>query len=129
MLLQMVKFGFAGLTATAIHTAVLLFLVEIMQMEPVLASIPAFLTATIASFLMNHHWTFIAKGEYRRYFPRYAAVSIVGLFLNITIMYSAVSLMHQPYLIGLAIVIVLVPALSFMLQRSWTFSDTHSNTQ
>jgi putative flippase GtrA len=127
MLLQMVKFGFAGLTATAVHTAMLLFLVEKMGMGAVLASIPAFLTATLVSFLVNHHWTFIAPGGYRLYLPRYAAVSITGLFLNIAIMYSVVSLLHQPYGIGLAVVIILVPVISFFLQRHWTFSDATHN--
>lgn len=123
MLLQMVKFGFVGLTATAIHAAMLFFLVEKLSMEPVLASIPAFLTALVISFLINHHWTFVIKGAYRRYFSRYAAVSVAGLILNIAIMYATVSLLHQSYIVGLGLVIIFVPMISFLLQRYWTFSD------
>lgn len=121
MLMQMVKFGVVGLTATAIHTVVLLFLVEKLEVGPVLASVPAFLTALVISFLINHHWTFLAKGTYSRYFSRYAVVSAAGLILNIAIMYGTVSLMHKPYIVGLGMVIVLVPLFSFLLQRCWTF--------
>jgi putative flippase GtrA len=127
MLLQMVKFGFVGLSATAIHIAMLFFLVEKLGLGPVLASIPAFLTALVISFLINHHWTFVVKGAYGRYFSRYAAVSVAGLALNIAIMYGTVSLMHQSYVVGLAVVIVLVPSISFMLQRYWTFSDSNQD--
>jgi putative flippase GtrA len=123
MWLQMVKFGFVGLSATAIHAAMLFFLVEKLGVGPVLASIPAFLTALAISFLINHHWTFVAKGGYGRYFSRYAAVSVAGLVLNIAIMYGTVSLMHQSYVVGLGVVIIFVPLISFLLQRCWTFSD------
>lgn len=123
MLLQMVKYGLVGLTATTIHAAILFFLVEKWGVGPVLASIPAFLTALVISFLINHHWTFVVKGGYGRYFSRYAAVSVAGLILNIAIMYGTVSLMHQSYLLGLAMVIVFVPLISFLLQRYWTFSN------
>ena len=124
MLLQMVKYGLVGLSATAIHASMLFFLVETLGVGPVLASIPAFLTALVISFLINHHWTFVVKGGYGRYFSRYAAVSVAGLILNIAIMYGTVSLMHQSYVVGLAVVIVFVPLISFLLQRYWTFSDS-----
>lgn len=124
MLIQVVKFGFVGLAATVIHTVVLLFLVEKLGVGPVLASVPAFLTALLISFLINHHWTFVAKGAYGRYFSRYAAVSAAGLILNIAIMYGTVSLMHKPYVIGLGAVIILVPLFSFLLQRYWTFGGS-----
>lgn len=127
MLLQMVKFGFVGLSATAIHTAMLLFLVEKLGVGPVLASVPAFLTALVISFLINHHWTFMAQGAYGRYFSRYAAVSGAGLVLNIAIMYGTVSLMHQSYVVGLGVVIILVPVISFLLQRYWTFSGSNGH--
>ncbi len=123
MMLQMAKFGFVGLSATVIHAAMLLFLVEKWGVGPVLASIPAFLTALAFSFLLNHHWTFAARGAYGRYFSRYAAVSVAGLTLNIAIMHGAVSLMHQPYLVGLGAVILFVPSISFLLQRYWAFSN------
>lgn len=124
MLLQMAKFGFVGLLATAIHAAMLFFLVEKLGAGPVLASIPSFLTALAISFLINHHWTFVVKGAYGRYFSRYAAVSVAGLILNIAIMHATVSLLQLSYVVGLGLVIIFVPMFSFLLQRYWTFSDT-----
>ena len=125
MLLQMVKYGLVGLSATSIHAAMLFFLVEKWGVGPVLASVPAFLTALVVSFLINHHWTFVVKGGYGRYFSKYAAISVAGLILNIAIMYGTVSLMHQSYVVGLWVVIILVPLFSFLLQRYWTFSDSN----
>jgi putative flippase GtrA len=118
----MAKFGFAGLAATATHVLILLVLVEHAGVGPVPASVPAFLAALLVSFLINHRWTFVARGAWGRYFSRYAAVSVAGLLLNLAIMYGTVSLMRQPYVVGLAMVVVLVPLFSFFLQRQWTFS-------
>lgn len=123
MLPQPVRFGLVGVTATAIHVIMLLLLVEKLALAPVLASVPSFLSALIVSYLANQRWTFLAHGNHGRHFPRYAAVSVAGLFLNIAIMYGTVSLMHMPYLIGLSIVVVVVPLISFLLQRYWAFSD------
>lgn len=124
MLQQMVRFGFVGLAATAVHVAMLFFLVEQLGAEPVLASVPAFLAALAVSFLANHHWTFAARGAYGQYFIRFAAVSVAGLLLNIAIMYVTVSLMQLSYVAGLMAVIILVPLVSFFLQRYWTFSSS-----
>lgn len=124
MLLQMVKFGFVGLAATAVHVAMLFLLVEQLGVEPVLASVPAFLTALVISFLANHHWTFSAKGTYGHYFSRFATVSAAGMIVNVAIMYITVSLMHLSYVAGLMAVVILVPLVSFFLQRYWTFSSS-----
>lgn len=51
MLLQMVKFGFVGLSATAIHTAMLLFLVEKLGVGPLI------------SFLLQRYWTFSGSNQ------------------------------------------------------------------
>ncbi len=115
------RFASVGLLATAIHVAIVYALVEAAGVEPVIASIPAFLAALVASYLLNRNWTFAAGESGIAGFFKYSLVALGGLLLNAVIMYVAVHVMQAHYLLGLAIVVAIVPVASFLLQRDWTF--------
>lgn len=122
MLWQFIKYGVAGGIATFIHILLVLLLVEAAGLEPVLATIPAFLAALVASYLVNHRWTFAARGQHGRHFPRYAAVAFFGLGMNLLIMSVAVDVLRVDYAWGLVMVVMTVPLMGFLLQRHWSFS-------
>lgn len=122
MIRQFIKYGAAGVMATCIHILLVLVLVEAAGLGPVYATIPAFLVALSASYLLNHRWTFEAKGRHDMHFPRYAAVALLGLGANLLIMSVAVDVLRVGYVWGLAVVIMVVPLVSFLLQRYWSFS-------
>ena len=115
------RFASVGLLATAIHVAIVYALVEAAGVEPVIASIPAFVAALVASYLLNREWTFRAGEEGIAGFFKYSLVALGGLLLNAAIMYVTVHVIEAHYLLGLAIVVAVVPAASFLLQRDWTF--------
>lgn len=123
---QIIKFFVVGTLATAIHITIVVALVKLAGMDPVLSSIPAFLLAFSVSYLMNHTWTFSATGRHFIYLPKYFAVSITGLLLNLGIMYTTVSVLQLPYPIGLGLVVLCVPLLSFALNKFWTFLHIES---
>jgi putative flippase GtrA len=121
VLRQFVKFASVGLLATIVHVAIVYSLVEGAGAEPVLASLPAFFSALSVSYLLNRYWTFQASVSGYACFIKYTFVSLGGMFLNVAIMYVAVYIAQGTYLQGLAIVIVIVPVMSFLFQRGWTF--------
>ena len=123
MLGQFIRYGMVGITATLIHVLVVFLLVEQGGVAPVLATIPAFLVALGVSYLMNHRWTFLARGGHDHHFPRYAVVAGLGLGLNVLIMALAVNVLGVPYAWGLAVVIMVVPVSGFLLQRHWSFAN------
>jgi putative flippase GtrA len=119
--LGFVRFGIVGVAATFIHVAVFSLLVEVFGVAPVAASVPAFVTAMFASYGVNHRWTFGAQGSHRVHLPRYAVVALTGLGLNVLITYVVVNLLGYWYGLALAVVVTVVPAATFLLNRNWAF--------
>lgn len=121
---QAARFGVVGVAATALHVALVLLLVEGPGVPPLSANALAFCAALALSYFGNHGWTFAASGRHRRHFPRFAAVALAGLALNQGIMAVAVAGLGLDYRIGLAVVVAVVPALSFLANRAWAFGPT-----
>ena len=119
--LGFVRFGIVGVAATFIHVAVFSLLVELFGVAPVAASVPAFVTAMLASYGVNRRWTFAAQGSHRVHLPRYALVALIGLGLNVLITYVVVNLLGYWYGLALAVVVTVVPAATFLLNRNWAF--------
>ena len=118
---QAARFGTVGLAATALHVAVVLALVELLAVPVLSANLLAFCAALALSYWGNHGWTFAARGRHEHHFPRFAAIALAGLVLNQGIMAGAVSGLGLDYRIGLAVVVVVVPLLSFLANRAWAF--------
>jgi putative flippase GtrA len=118
---QFFKFASVGLLATVVHVAIVFVLVEGADAEPVLASLPAFLSALFVSYLLNRRWTFQPAVSGFRCFSKYMFVALGGMLLNAIIMFAIVYVVHGPYVLGLAIVVAVVPVVSFVFHRDWTF--------
>lgn len=116
------SFGVIGVLATVTHVAVFSVLVELGLATPVAASIPAFLAALVISYFANHHWTFDMRGAHIKHMPRFTLVSVLGLGLNTLITYVVVDVWGGWYGFALAAVILVVPAVTFLLNRHWTYA-------
>lgn len=121
LLNQVFKFGLVGIGATAIHSLIVIVLVQGFSWDPVVATIPAFVTAFLFSYRLNHGWTFAAIGNHRRHFFRFTIVTLSILACNLAIMYSFVDLLGLDYLLGLGVVIAVMPLVSFLLNANWAF--------
>ena len=126
---RFVRFGIVGVAATGIHVAVFSLLVELLRVAPVAASVPAFLSAMLASYGVNHRWTFGARGGHRTHLPKYALVAAFGLCLNVLITYIVVNLLGYWYGVALILVVTLVPAATFLLNRNWAFKTLPRSTE
>jgi len=122
----MLRYAIVGVLGTAIHFGVLAALVEFGGVEPVLASAAGFIVTLIVSYVLNHRWTFASPARHRTAFARYTAVSVLGLGLNSLIMYLAVHVFGLWYILAQALVVMVVPAVNYLLNRSWTFKSARS---
>ncbi len=115
-------FGAVGLLSTFVHFAVLFLLVESRTIPPVSANFFAFLASLLASFGLNHRYTFRSQLHWKRTLPKYTVTVLLGLFLNQSIMWITVDKLHLSYLYGFLFVTAVVPLSNFILHKSWTFS-------
>ena len=115
------RYAIVGVLGTTIHFGVLAALVEFGGAEPVFASAAGFIVTLIVSYVLNDRWTFALPTRHRNAFARYTAVSVLSLGLNSLIMYLAVHVFDLWYIVGQALVVAVVPAVNFVLNRSWSF--------
>ncbi|CAG9165038.1 hypothetical protein LMG23992_00184 [Cupriavidus laharis] len=118
-LARLFRFGVSGIIATGIHVAVATPLIYLLHATQVSANGVAFVTANISSYLLNTLWSFGATPG-RNSYLRFLAVSMLGLMLTLGISASMQAL-GANYWAGLAAILSVVPAVTFVLHRSWTY--------
>ena len=125
---QVLRFGAVGAAASATHVAVALILIEQVGLPIMTANGLAFAVAVLLSYIGNHSWTFVRSGNHEHHLPRFIAVSLAGFAVNQAIVFATVRLAGLPYIVGILVVIVVVPALTFLLSRSWAFIELKTRT-
>lgn len=120
LLRRALRFGITGVGATGVHLAVAVAMVNLVDPSPMLANATAFVVATVFSYLANTLWSFAAP-LCGRNLLRYATVVGVGFCVAIGVSGLA-EMAGLSYLIGIALVAVALPALSFVMHNFWTYS-------
>lgn len=121
MSLQMARYGLVGVLATLVHFSVVVMLVELLHMDPVISNVPAFFTGFLVSYYSNRSWTFAGSGGRSGCLPKYLLVQIVGLGLNLGIMFLTVNVLKWSYIVGLCLALLCAALVTFLLNKYWTF--------
>jgi putative flippase GtrA len=116
---SLLRFGITGLAATAIHVLVATALIELGGRSQVTANVVAFCTANVFSYLVNTLWSFAHRLGHRSLL-RFWLVSLVALGLT-TLVSALAQALHLHYLLGILMVVTVVPALTFLGHRFWTY--------
>ncbi len=120
---QLRRFVVVGVAVTATLVAMSVLLIELLGLGVQAGTFVAFSCALSLSYLLNRAWTYQTRGRHRRQLPRFAVVSLAGYGLNAAIMALVTELLGMHYLIGIAVVVMVLPSLSFLSHRYWTFVD------
>lgn len=116
---RLVRFAVTGLGATLIHIVAASVLIEQQQVKPNMANGCAFIMATLFSYLVNTYWSFSSVMNAKNV-TRFWITSIVGLVLAVALS-SLADLLSFHYLVGIAMVVITVPIISFLIHSNWTF--------
>ncbi|GLQ53711.1 GtrA family protein [Devosia nitrariae] len=117
--MRIARFAAAGLISTGTHIAVALSLTYL-GWGPGLANGCAFCVALLVSWYLNTVWTF-GQSPARAQFARYTAVSALGLVATVAIA-ELVRTAGGTDLMGIAVVVLLVPVMTYSLHAIWTFA-------
>ncbi|HHY0351345.1 GtrA family protein [Vibrio cholerae] len=110
-----------GVINTILHFIILVSCVELLTLDATLSNSFAFMFSNVFSYFANTKMTFKATISFSRYVSFFSA-SIFSLFLTLAISYIS-TLYDLHYLIGFCFIVVLVPALSFIIMKFWVFSE------
>jgi putative flippase GtrA len=119
--LQIIKFASIGVVNTLLHGSVLWIVVERLHWPVLVAHCLAFIVANVFSYIMNCQWTFKSHFSFKSY-VKFLSASLVSLLLTLFI--SGVAQWQGfNYWFGFAMIVVLVPALNFLLIKFWAFNQ------
>ena len=121
LLVRLWRFGVVGFIATVVHVAAGLGLHHGAGASPLWANGIAFSIAVVVNFLGQSRLTFpeaIAGGGT---FVRFVLAALMGFALNQAIVWAVTGPLGEPYWLALALVLAIVPALSFCAMRFWAF--------
>jgi putative flippase GtrA len=120
-MIQLFRFLAVGLLATASHFIVVIALVERWSLDVVSANALAWTVALCVSYKGHHRWTFPGESAHANLFPRYTAVSLTGLALNLATVWLFHHHLSAHYLVATTFGVALSVLVTFMLSRFWVF--------
>jgi putative flippase GtrA len=115
-----IRFALSGLLTTLTHIAVAYTATMRFALHPGLANGLAFVIANSLSFALNTLWTFRAEASMRTW-RRFAAVSLLGAAVSTGIATIVAAAGGHP-LLGIALVVSIVPVLSYVAHRRYTYA-------
>lgn len=119
---EIARFGIVGVLATLTHFVMLYLLVERAGLVPSLANGAAFLCAVAVTWLGQSRWVFAGHGTTSpAKLLRFAVSLAVGLMANVAIMAIVTEGLGLGYRVGFLIACLVVPALSFVMNKLWVF--------
>jgi putative flippase GtrA len=121
--MQLVKFGAVGGTGYVVNLVVFAGLVEGLGFHHLIAAVGAFCVAVTNNFLWNRYWTFGAgEGVTAFQAPRFFAVSVGSLLVNLIALELLVSVAGMSELPAQAIAVAIAMPFNFIGNKVWTFS-------
>ncbi len=122
--IQLLKFALVGASGYAVNLAVFALLIETGDTGHIAAAVGAFCVAVTNNFIWNRHWTFGAgAGAAGFQAPRFLAVSVAALALNLVLLEVLVSGAGAPELPSQALAVALSMPVNFVGNKLWTFGS------
>lgn len=122
---RVLRYGVAGLVATAVYFAALTALVELIHLAPVPAAVLATLVVIVTSYVFNRAFVFDTNRPHASAFTRFGLASLLSIALNAALMHLATVTLRWPYLAGAVLTTLIVPPLNFVVNYLWAFRSTH----
>lgn len=111
----------AGAAAAAVQYGSLVLLAELGGFDPVLASFLAFVAGGVASYLMNHRFTFGGSSRHVEAAPRFVLIVGLGLLINTLLMALFVKAIGLYYLLSQVLTTGILMVWNFVAYRVFAF--------
>lgn len=113
------RFAVAGLLATGLHVLVAAGFIRLVMPAPSIANGVAFGVASVFSYLINTLWSFSCP-LHGSNLVRFVAVSLLGCLIAMSVAGAAENLGLE-YGYGIGLVVCIVPPITFVMHRRWTY--------
>jgi putative flippase GtrA len=114
-------FAVIGATATAINYVAALAAQQLLHLGPLPAGVVGYAAAVGVSYFGNSLLTFRRPALHGPQFARFAVTSLVGLVINLGLVFVGTHTLGWPLWKALIPVVLIVPASTFVMAKFWAF--------
>jgi len=119
---QFVKYGIVGASNTVL-TFVIYSALVLAHVDYLAALLIGYLVGSLNSYILNRRWTFRAGHlAHSTAGTRFAVVQVCAILANLGLLYVFVHDLHVPRIAAQAILTVPVLAVTFFVNRAWSFA-------
>ncbi|HEX2255276.1 MAG TPA: GtrA family protein [Afifellaceae bacterium] len=118
---RILRFGVVGILATTLYFVLVNVIVLGFGLEPVTASVCAYLISLTFSYAFQSRFTFRVAEDPLTQVIRFLVVSLTGLAISFFIMAFFVRTLALPYVVGGAVICLLIPLVNFLVFERWVF--------
>jgi putative flippase GtrA len=112
-----------GLSATACNYIAALAAQRFADLGPLAAGLAGYLASVAISYFGNSLLTFRRPPLHRLQFVRFMTISLLGLALNLGLVFAGTHWMSWPLWRAEIPVVILVPAATFVMAKFWAFRE------
>ena len=116
------KYIITGSLAVFSLMCVLIFLIEVFDVNKVVASAIAFVVASIINYSLQHRFVYQCTGAHDKHALRFILVTVAGLGIN-TLLFPQLLNIINIYLLAQLVTIVVVFIFSFIMNTKFTFRE------
>ncbi|MHA1273261.1 MAG: GtrA family protein [Promethearchaeota archaeon] len=124
IILQAFRFAVVGGLGTIVNILVLFLFTEIFHIFYIISEIIAFIISSLHNFTLNKIWTFkeVFKEKLMIKYTQFISVSVISLFVNLTVLFMLVEYFGFYYILGELVAICVAFFFNFIGNKLWTFS-------
>ncbi len=122
-LARLARYGVTGGCSTLTHVGVLFLLVEAIHAWPVAASTAGFVASIVVSYTLQRYWVFRSSQGHVSAGLKFLAVTAVAFGVNTATLWIGTEWLDLPYQGVQLAALVLIPAVNYALNASWTFRN------
>ena len=115
-----IRFACVGAIATFAQWGILAFLVELLDVNPIVSSATSYLLSSLLNYLMNYHFTFASSKSHLVAMPQFFLVVAIGLAIN-TGTFAILSPVSAHYLIAQAGATLAALVANFAFHKFWIY--------
>jgi putative flippase GtrA len=123
---RLVRFGVVGIVSLLVYSSLYTMLAETTHFSAVPISIIAYATAMVVSFVGHKYVTFGVIGNIRAQIFKFVALHCICLLMTVMITHLVVDTLRWPYGVGILLVDIAIPLLSFLALKLVVFEDKSS---
>ena len=122
--IDLCRFIMVGGLATVVHFIAALSLHHGLEISPLWSNFMAFCTAFSVTYVGNYFWAFESSANHITSSLKSLIVSLTGLCVSQFIVWALTEIARAPFYLTLFVAIMIVPIITFSLNRYWVFKKT-----